>query len=195
MLTAKREDIECQKYAATVGLSTSTLDFNKDGLFVHRSPLDGPSQKVVPTSLHRVICLSQRPPKQGHNGENKTDQKLRRSFYTPFIASDVSTHIHDCRSYAKAKDRAHMRHQKRQVLSPTGQLDDVAIELLGLLSKTRNDNQYFIVIIDWYRTIACAVPIPMKISLYIAAVMLNHWTLPYGIPNSTLSENSHKFIV
>lgn len=47
MLDAQREDFKCQQYVATIGLPTFHFDFNKDGLLIRQSPLEGAIQVVV----------------------------------------------------------------------------------------------------------------------------------------------------
>lgn len=68
------------------------------------------------------------------------------------------------------------------------------IDLLGPLPKTRNEDQFIIVITDRYSKLTSSVPISMTTAPYIASVMLNHCIIPYEIPNSILYDNGPQFV-
>lgn len=71
----------------------------------------------------------------------------------------------------------------------------MAIDLLGPLLNTQNDNQYIIFITDWYIKPTHAIPMSKTTSPYTAAVMINHWILPFEISNTILSDNVPQFVI
>lgn len=77
---------------------------------------------------------------------------------------------------------------------PTGALDDITTDILGLLPKTLNDNDHIIIVTGRYRKLTRVVPMSKTTSPYIAAVMLNQWILPYGTLRIILSDNGPQFV-
>lgn len=90
------------------------------------------------------------------------------------MVSNITSHVHTCRSCAKAKDYAHKKNHETKLFPPTGPIDDIVIDLLGPLKKTRNDNNKIIVITDWYIKLTPTAPTSETTSPYIATVMMNH---------------------
>ena len=195
MLVAQQDDFECQTYAYAVGLPSSPFDFNKDGVLTRTSPLDGARQTVVPASLReRVILLSHTPVAQGHPGEKKLYQTLREKFYWPFMAGDAIAHVSSCRSCAKARGLLRKKQHKTVLFPPRGPLADIAMDLLGPLPMTKNGNQFILVITCRYSKLTRSIPMSKTTAPFIATSTLNHWILPYGIPESILTDNGSQFI-
>lgn len=116
-LTSQHEDLKCQHYAATIVLSKRPFDFNKDGLLVFHSSLDGEAQTVVEmTHRNRFICLSNTALRQEQVEETNNCHTLRRTFYWPFMAGDISSHVHACWSCARPRI-AHVRNNKAEKYS------------------------------------------------------------------------------
>lgn len=110
------------------------------------------------------------------------------------MAGDIAAHIHSCRSCAKAKDRKQKKRHKTKLFPETGTLDEIAIDLLGPLLKTRNENQFIIVITVRYSKLTGAVPISKTSVPYITSVMLNHCFIPNDIPNTIVSDNGSQLV-
>ena len=195
MIQEQAGDSECQNYALDAGRPQSMFDFNEDGVLVRRSPWDGAIQTVVPASLRdRVIQLSHKPLSQGHPGKNRLYQTLRERFYWPFMASDAEHHVATCRTCVQATGVRRKKQHKTRLFPPTGPLQDVAMDLLGPLPKTRLGNQYVLVITDRFSKLTRAIPMAKTTAPFIAAVFLNNWIMPYGIPDTILTDNGSQFI-
>lgn len=94
MLATQREDLEYLQYAWTIGITSCHFDFDKDGLFVRHSPLDGAFQTTLPVSLRdRVISLYHSPLTLGHRGKAKKYLPLGGNVYWPFMAGDIAAHV------------------------------------------------------------------------------------------------------
>lgn len=76
------------------------------------------------------------------------------------MAVEVSINVNAFSSCAKDKGRYQKKHHRKNLFSTTGPilLYDIAIDLLEHIMKTWNNNQYIIVITDWYIKLSPTVP-------------------------------------
>ena len=92
-LHERATDPFCQAVAQQVGTWKSKLDYDRYGLLVRKSPLEGALQRVVPKSLlDRLLYLSHYPRLAGHPGGTRMYYTLRRDYYMPMMANDVRIH-------------------------------------------------------------------------------------------------------
>lgn len=83
------------------------------------------------------------------------------------MAGDIAVYDQSYRSCAKHKDLLRKKQHKTKLFPLTGPLDDITLDLLGPLSKTRNDNHFIIVIAERYRKLTRTFPmykLPLRIS-------------------------------
>lgn len=62
----------------------------------------------------------------------------------------IAVYVQSCCSFPKAKGQRNKKQYKTKLFPPTGPLEDIAIDFLRPLPKTRNENEFTIVIIDRY---------------------------------------------
>ena len=188
------EDEYCKEAAKSVGLPGSAFSIDKHGFLVRIAPLDGAVQKVVPASLKdRILKLGHFPPLSGHPGQRRMYDTMRRSLYWQHMANDINNTVERCPSCLK--HRPHPVHQRHLKLFPAkGPLEYIAIDILGPLPRTKTGRQYVVVITDRYSKLTRAVPTAKITAPVVAAVVLEHWVIPYGIPNHILSDNGSQFV-
>lgn len=81
---------------------------------------------------------------------------------------------------------------QRQVepFSPKGPLAFIAIDIIGPLPRTKPGNQVLVIITDCYNKRTRLILTPNLLSTDITHIFLNHWVVPYGIPDIILSDHS-----
>ena len=146
--------------------------------------------KVVPASLReRVLNLNHDPILQGHSWTIRMYCTLRRDFYWPLMFDDNDHYVSKCITCACARGTT-VRHQYHLQLFPaTVPLQDVAIDLIVPLPKTKNGKRHIMVITNRYSKLTREVSISNSKAPHVAAMFLNHWVFPYGIPNTLLTDN------
>lgn len=118
--------------------------------------------------------------------------KMRRSLYFLHMENDVYDTIYRCESFRK--HRGHPKHQLHlQLFQPQVPLECIAIEILGLLPKTKRGSQFIFVITDRYRILTRAITRSNITAPVVAKVFPNACIILYGIPSSLLSENGPQF--
>lgn len=128
---------------------TKRYRFDERGLLVRISPIDSSVQIVVPEKLRaRVLYLAHYPKTSGHPGGTRLFSTLRREFYRPSMALDCYSAVRSCT--ACAKERIGLRKHKSylKTFMATAPLEYVAIDILGPLKKTKEGNEYLLVISD-----------------------------------------------
>lgn len=114
------------------------------------------------------------------------------------MVCDIAIHTEYCRSCAKSKYRRRKKQHKTNFpaspLFPSDPLHYIAIALLGQLLKTRNENQFMIVIANRYSKLTHAVPMSKTTAPHTASMMLNHKIIPNEIPNNILLQNGLQFV-
>jgi len=195
MILAQSEDKYCQQLTATVGTPGSIFDINRLGVLVRISKLDGAVQVVVPLSLQpKLLRLGHYSLLAGHPGSRRMYDTMRHEFYWPNMARDVYQVVLDCQSCAATQGTRH-RHQKMMKLfQAKGPLEDIAMDLLGPLPRTRHGKQHVLVITDRYSKLTRTIALSKTTAPHVAQAFVDHWVMPYGIPASVLSDNGPQFV-
>lgn len=119
---------------------------------------------------------------------------MRRKYYWPIMYGDVEHYVWNCRSCAQVDGTLTKSQTKLQLFPATAPFEELAIDLVGPLPKTRNGKKHILVITDRYSKLSRATAMAQVTAPYIASVMLNTWIFPYGIPDSILTDNGPQFI-
>ena len=98
---------------------------------------------------------------------------MRTNLYWPITAEDLIQHVPTCRSCVKFQGVKGTMQNLTKFFQPSGPLKNIAIDLLGPLSKTRNGNKYIVVISDRYSKLTRAVIMRKTTEPFLAAVALN----------------------
>lgn len=195
LLEAQRTDPECISYASYIGKPYARFERDPDVILIRVSKLDGARQVVVPKKLQeRVLYLANSPVLQGHPRTTKMYDTLRRQAYWRLMYSDVENYVANCTSCAKMQGTL-TKHQSYLKLCPaTFPLQDVAMDLVGPLPKTKDGKRYVLVITDRYTKLARAVAMSKTTAPHVSSTFLSHWVFPYGVPTSVLTDNGPQFI-
>jgi len=73
-------------------------------------------------------------------------------------------------------------------------MEDIAVDLLGPLPRTKNHKRFILVITDRYTKTALTIPMKKTTAPHVAAAFLNNWVFLVGTPNSLLSDYGPQFI-
>ena len=129
----------------------------------------------------------------GHPGQNRMYQPLRRRYYWPHSAADVTTTVRGCRTCAmnRVKLRKHLNRLK--LFPATRPLESLSIDILGPLPKAKGGKQYLLVITDRFTKLTQVVALKTVNAYTVATAFSDAWVFKYGIPRSLLSDNGPQF--
>lgn len=125
-------------------------------------------------------------------GECLMYDAMRENFYWPPMANDVYATMHDCQSCTSNR-RTNRRQCKMRLFPPNGLLEFFVVDIYGLLLNTKSENQYVVVLTDWYSKLKKAIPTTRTTGTTAATILLNDWIPSCVILTRLLSENGTIF--
>lgn len=166
-------------------------EFQTDCRDIHfwTSPLDESIQIVVSASPPiRILYLCHYPSIAGHSGQRRMNYTFRCDLCWAHVASNVQGTVAQCESCARTGSR--YRHKRRlQIFPASVLLVFVAMTVLGLLAKTRQDNQPIVALMHRYSKLTRAVPTSETSPTHMDEIFLQNWIIPFGVPELVLVDN------
>ena len=151
-------------------------------------------QMIVPTVLQKEVLHSCHDSVfAGHQGVNKTAEKLRKQFYWYKYKTDVKNHIARCSTCNKSKAPA------RKPKAPLGKyysgypLDRLGMDIMGPLPPTKEGNRYILVIGDYFTRYMEAYALPTQSAEEVTRKLVFEFICRYGIPLELHSDQGRNF--
>jgi Integrase zinc binding domain len=168
---------DCQKWLDDARETKGRLfDIGTDGLLVRIAPLDQYRQIVVPLAFQpRLLNLEHFPVSEGHPGVSRMIQSLRRSFFWPKMALDVTNTVRNCNTCANNRVKERSRSSYLKLFPATRPLAYVAIDILGPLPKTEHANRFLLVMTDRFSKLTKTVPLRTTTAFVCARAFCEHW--------------------
>ena len=146
---------------------------------------------ILPTSLHRDALLRNHDaPTAGHQGFERTLERLRQEAYWVSMARDVERYCRECTKYQQSK----LSRPQRAPLTnmPIGLLwQMIAVDILAVPLST-NNNRYLLVIQDYFTKWVEAVPLPDQTAARITGELVKLFST-YGHPEILHSDQGRNF--
>jgi hypothetical protein len=149
----------------------------------------------VPTKLRRqLICEAHGKLLTGHNGIQKTKERLLTSYFWPNMDFDISNHIKSCLQ-CQMKDKMKKKPSPLQSL-PTCSAPNqrVHLDLFGAVKSSSNKNNYILCMTDAFTKYAEVVAIPNKEAPTVAAQFFDKWICRYGVPSQIHTDGGKEFV-
>ena len=197
ILEAQASDEYCQSVlVAQVGRKGSPFFEDDSGLLCRNHPRDPDViQIVLPLLLrHRVLRLAHYHPLAGHPGQTRLLKRLRRTYYWPQMSADAATTVRECISCAKNRVRLLRQAGAMKLFQAVRPLEDLAIDILGPLPKSKQGYSFILVITDRFSKLTQAVPLKAIKATDVSVALVNEWLFKYGAPKRLLSDNGSQFV-
>ncbi|VDI65663.1 Hypothetical predicted protein [Mytilus galloprovincialis] len=143
-------------------------------------------RKEVMTSCHNTMYSA-------HFGVNKTKDKIKNCFHWYKMGEDIQSHVNTCSVCNRFK--ALNRKPKASLHSYTVgyPLDRVAIDVIGPLPYTRQNNKFILVIGDHFTRWMEAFPLPHQQAEKVAEKLVHEFISRFGIPLELHSDQGRNF--
>ena len=142
------------------------------------------SQTLTPSQQNFAVVAQQslhNSPSGGHLGRKTTLERVRYCFYWPRYKEHVILWCRRCDVCARSKSgpcwRAKLVH-----VSVGAPLERVAVDIMGPLPRTDNDNECLLVVGDYFTKWAEAYPLKDHTAQSVADVMVGEFVACYGLP-------------
>lgn len=147
-ITAHSTEEDCFVVFVPIGRPSSRCNINGGRVLLSVFRLKSVSERPVPTSLR--TCFHQfchNSLLYGHLGEYRVYNFLRKTLYSPHLANDVYGTVRDSRAWGHnhtdGKRQQHLNHFIRE-----GQLGYMCMDVLAPLPKSKQGNQYLVMMTD-----------------------------------------------
>ena len=148
---------------------------------------------VIPDSLKQeVLKLCHNIPTSAHQGITRTKSKVVQSYFWHKLSKDVKLFVIRCHSCNINKINRKNKFLMVQNHSGTP-MEKVHIDFLGPLPKSKNGNEYILVIVDNFSKWIECIPLPFQTAEVTARAAINHCFSRYGYPSQLVSDQGRNF--
>jgi hypothetical protein len=134
-------------------------------------------------------------PTGGHVGITKTIDILTRTYYWPNLHQDVKDYVTSCLACQSNKARNQRQYGLAQsIKSPPRRWDQVSMDLITQLPRTKEGNDAIVVVVDKYSKMLHCFPTTTTITApQLAKSFINEIVRYHGIPTSIISDRDSRF--
>lgn len=142
-----------------------------------------------------IIAEHHSTPFSGHMGEDKTLDSVKRLFYWEGMAADVKEFVRACSMCQTTKSSNRKPAGLLQPLPVPGKKwDQVSMDLITQLPRTRSGNDCIVVVVDRLTKMAHAIPCKTAISApELAKLFVAHVVRHHGMPSAIVSDRDTRF--
>lgn len=131
----------------------------------------------------------------GHLGIQKTYDRIRFLYKIPHLMEKVENFVKSCDTCQRQKlVRIRPREQAVIPQTPTQPNDKISMDLIGPLTKTKNNNTYILSIHDDLTKYLILVPLRSQKTETIIEALLNHYIYIFSAPKTILTDQGQSFI-
>lgn len=151
---------------------------------------------VVPTSNRSEILHRYHDDETaGHLGISKTFSRISELYYWPKLRQDVRRYVLKCTICSANKSpnlpQAGQMGSYKNINFP---FQLISMDLLGPYPRSKQGNQYLLVIVDWFTKYVLVHPLSKATTKAIIKFLENNVFLIYGVPQICVCDNGSQFI-
>lgn len=151
---------------------------------------------VVPTAnREEVLQKYHDDPTAGHFGVSKTLARVTELYYWPGVRRSVYRYVRKCQTCAACKGlnlpQAGLMGSYKNINFP---FQLISADLLGPYPRSKNGNQYLLVVVDWFTKFVLIHPLVKATSRAIVKFIESQVFLVYGVPQIFACDNGSQFI-
>ena len=112
--------------------------------------IDGDNYRKIITNTNDKIKLILESHNIGHEGYNKTYQRLKKNYYWQRMVNDIKRIVSRCEKCQLNRSQPYPEPTEDIPTEVEGPFVPMGLDIIGPLIKTRNNNQYIIVLVDYF---------------------------------------------
>ena len=150
----------------------------------------------LPSSMtHSLLQACHDDPMSGaHFSIDRTYNKIRNLYWWPAMKSTIRRYIQSCLLCKQYNVNRHKNHgYLRPIDPPEGPFLLIGIDYCGPLKSTPRENQYVLVITDYFTRHVTAIALPNCTAETTAQALFNEYFCKYGVPAVILSDQGPHF--
>ena len=129
-----------------------------------------------------------------HFSFDRTYNKIKHYYWWPDMKLTIKSHINSCILCKQYNISRHKKHgHLRPISPPDGPFLLIGIDYCGPFKRTPRENQYVLVITDYFTRHTTAIALPNCTAETTAQALFNDYFCKYGIPPVILSDQGSHF--
>lgn len=151
-------------------------------------------QLLVPKKMRKkVLEVCHDSLLAGHQGTQRTVNRMKQRFHWPGLSRDVKMHI--CACAVCGANRMPYRKFRAALgnFRVGAPLDRLGIDLMGPLPETSEGNRYLLVLVDYFTRWAEAYPLPDQQAETVARTLVGEFVCRFGAPLELHSDQGRQF--
>jgi len=154
--------------------------------------IDGSNYRKLVTDTKEKLQLIFEAHNIGHEGYYKTYQRLRKCYYWNDMVNDIKRIISKCEKCQLNRSQPYPEPTEDRPTQVEGPFAHLGLDIIGPLEKTRNNNQYIIVIVDYFTKWVEAEPTENITSKDVIKFLINVFAR-HGVPQIITTDNGPQF--
>ena len=169
-------------YTKNYQVVDNTLYYKKDDLYLKVIYKDEDKKDII-NRAHLV----------GHEGAEKTTNRIMQSYYWPGIWNDVRMWIKSCHKCQTCRPKPFPKSSGDNATPVEQPFTRVGLDIIGPLPTTKNGNNYIITLVDYFTKWVEAKAIPNMKSEEVIKFLVEIFTR-HGPPEIIITDNGSSFI-
>ena len=154
--------------------------------------VDGNDYRKLITDQTERVKLILEAHKIGHEGYYKTYQRLRKSFYWNNMVMDIKRVVQSCDKCQLNRSQPYPEPTENIPTKVEGPFIHLGLDIIGPLIKTKNNNQYIMVVVDYFTKWVEAEPTENITSQDVIKFLINVFAR-HGVPQVITTDNGVQF--
>ena len=154
--------------------------------------IDGNTYRKLITDVNEKVKLILEAHQVGHEGYYKTYQRLRKSYYWNNMINDIKRIILKCEKCQLNRPQPYPEPTEDIPTEVEGPFTHLGLDIIGPLEKTSNNNQYIIVIVDYFTKWVEAEPTENITAKDVVKFLINVFAR-HGVPQVITTDNGVQF--
>ncbi|KDR23651.1 Retrovirus-related Pol polyprotein from transposon 17.6, partial [Zootermopsis nevadensis] len=153
------------------------------------------SEEITEERKQKIINEMHCCPVGGHQGIQKTIERIKLYISWPGLEHDVTELIRECKICQVNKDTRPKVKQPLEITdTQTKPWDKIYLDIVGPLPQTEKGNKYLLTCQDNLSKYVIAIPLHTQTIEEIVTAFMNHIILIYGIPSSIVTDQGSNFM-
>ena len=158
----------------------------------------GPSLTLctyIPSSLvTQVVSLVHDDKLTGHQGINRTYERIRESAWWPSMVEDIASYVSACGQCQKHKIAGRQSVPLQPMSMPTAPWMQVSIDTVGPLHTTRHGNKYIICMVDYFTRYCEAQAVGEQSTHTVLQAVYKQVICRHGVPQVLISDRGSPYV-
>jgi len=166
----------------------------EEGILWRKGEEGKPARRVIPKKMReQIITLCHEPPLAGHQGIERTVERVKSRYYWRGISKDVSSFVKGCMECNKNKKATVMARHPMLSYHAGAPMERVHLDFIGPLPRTEQGNEHILMMVDQFTKWVECVPLPSQTAEETAKASVNQFFSRFGCPFQVFTDHGRNF--